>query len=356
MKPAEGRREKRLTPMLCVSLFFLFPFSFLTLCQAQVAGLNTLTVLDLSSTARTSGLGMDYLALYSDDLTIGIDNPSLLRGDMDGMGVLSVVPMFSGGTMGSLTYALGTSRYGTFSLGFHFINYGRFEGYDEEENPQGSFSAGDYGLCIGWGMWLDSNFSVGANFKPVLSQYESYTAFAVAVDVAGSYVSDDRSFAATLMARNIGAQIITFDQSVESLPFELSAEVSYKLKNAPFRLFFAATELQRWNLRYEDTFNPTVTTDPFTGEVSSESWLSATMDNLMRHTLFGVELNLGSALFARVGYSWRQTAEIRGVDAFNFSGFSFGIGFRRGRFEFSYARRNYHLSQAPNYLTLSYRF
>ena len=158
------------------------------------------------------------------------------------------------------------------------------------------------------------------------------------------------------MARSIGAQLATFDGTVEKLPFELSAEVSYKLKNAPFRVFFAATELQRWDLRYEDPLHPTSETDPFTGEVTRESWLAGAFDNLMRHTLFGIELNLGQSLFARVGYSYRQTAEVRGVDAFNLSGFSFGVGLRAKRFEFSYARRNYHLSQAPNYLTLSYRF
>ena len=342
--------------MLACAIIFNFQFSIFNSVNAQVAGLNTLTVLDLSSTARTAGLGMDYLALYGDDLTVGIDNPSLLRSTMGGSGVLSFVPMFGGGSMGSLTYAHTFDRIGTVSFGFHYVGYGRFEEYDEEENYKGEFTAGDYALTIGWGLWLDSNFSVGANFKPVLSQYEQYTALAVAFDVAASYVSDSRAFAATLMARNIGAQIITFDESVESLPFELSAELSYKLKRAPFRLFVAATELQRWNLRYDDPLNPTSTTDPFTGEVTEESWLAGVADNLMRHTLVGVELNLGSSLFARVGYSWRQTAEMRGIDAFNLSGFSFGLGLRRGRFEFSYARRNYHLAQAPNYLTLSYKF
>lgn len=342
--------------LICVSIAFHFPLSSCHSLQAQVAGLNTLTGLDLSSMASTAGLGMDYLSIYSDNLSVGIDNPSLLRAAMGGTGVLSVVPMFSGGAMGSLTYAHTFDRFGTVSFGFHFMDYGRFDEYDEEENLLGTFGAGDYSLCIGWGLWLDSNFSVGANFKPVLSQYESYTAVAVAVDVAGSYVSDSRAFAATLMARNIGAQVVTFDNSVEELPFELSAELSYKLRNAPFRLFFAATELQRWNLRYDDPLHPTTTTDPFTGEVSRESWLAGTFDNLMRHTLVGVELNLGAHLFARLGYSWRQMAEMRGVDAFNLSGFSFGVGLRRGRFEFSYARRNYHLAQAPNYLTLSYKF
>lgn len=321
-----------------------------------MAGLNTLTVFDLSSAGRTAGLGMDYLSLYDNDLTIGIDNPSLLHSGMSGVGVLSVVPMFEGSNMGSLTYAHPFGRMGTVALGFHFVNYGRFQGYDEEETYEGGFGAGDYSLTVGWGLWLDSNFSVGVNFKPVLSQYEQYTALAVVFDVAGSYVSDNRRLAATLMARNIGAQILTFDQTVERLPFELSAEVSYRLKNAPFRLFFAATELQRWDLRYEDPLYPTTQTDPFTGEVTEEGWLSGVVDNLMRHTLLGVELNLGKAFFARVGYSYRQNAEMRGFDAFNLSGFSFGVGLRTKRFEFSYSRRDYHLVQALNYLTLSYRF
>ena len=356
MKNEKGKRKNRLTRLTCGSLFFIFPFFSLNLAHAQVAGLNALTVFDLSSVARTAGLGLDYLTLFDDDLSIGIDNPSLLHGGMAGSGVLSVVPMFEGGSMGSLTYAHSFDTLGTLAVGFHFVNYGRFKGYDEEDNPTGEFTAGDYSLTVGWGMWLDSNFSVGVNFKPVLSQYEQYTALAVVFDVAGSYVSNSRSFAATLMARNIGAQILTFDQTVEQLPFELSAEVSYKLSHAPFRLFFAATELQRWDLRYEDPLYPTTRTDPFTGEVTRETWLAGTADNLMRHTLFGVELNLGKALFARVGYSYRQNAEMRGFDTFNLSGFSFGIGLHTKRFDFSYARHNYHLSQAPNYFTLSYRF
>ena len=318
--------------------------------------MNTLTVLDLSGQARTSALGFDYLSVFDLDPTVAIDNPSLLRQELSGIGSLSFVSVFDGSTMGTLSYAHTFEHVGTLMFAFRFNNYGSFEGYDEEEMPLGKITAADYALTVGWGTWLDSNLSVGVNFKPVLSHYDSYTALAVAFDVAGSYVSDDRSLAATVMARNIGAQVITFDETVETLPFELSAEVSYKLKRAPFRFFFAATELQRWNLRYEDPNNPTSTVDPFTGEVKTEGWFEGFFDNLMRHTQMGVELNLGKAFFARVGYSYRQTAEMSAIDAINFSGFSFGFGLRTKRLEFSYAHRNYHLGQAPDFFTLSYRF
>lgn len=341
--------------LLCVLAltFYLLPFTSL---RTQIAGLNTLTLLDLNTQARTSGLGLDYMALYGDDPAIGMDNPSLLRREMAGVGTLSFVSLFQGSMMGTLAYAHDFGRGGAVMFAFRFNNYGTFDGYDEEEMPTGKFTAADYSLTVGWGLWVDSNYSIGATLKPVFSRYDSYSALAVAIDLAGSYVSDDRAFAATVMARNIGAQMMTFDETVETLPFELSAEVSYKLSKAPFRFFFAANELQRWNLRYEDPLSPTSEVDPFTGEVIKEGWIESFADNLLRHAQVGVEINIGKALFARVGYSYRQSAEMRGIEGLNMSGFSFGIGIHTKRFDFAYARRNYHLSQAPDFFTLSYRF
>ncbi len=339
--------------MLCA---FVVLISYSLQSKAQIAGLNTLTLLDLSSQARTSGLGLDYLSVFDTDPVIGIDNPSLLRREMAGVGSLSFVSLFRGSMIGTLSYAHNFERVGTLMFSFRFNNYGRFDGYDEEDISTGTFSAADYAFTVGWGMWLDSNFSVGANFKPVFSHYESYSSMAVAFDVAGSYVSDDRRFAATVMGRNIGAQISTFDGTRESLPFELSAELSYKLSRAPFRFFFAANELQRWDLRYEDPLNPTTTVDPFTGEKTTESWGKGFLDNLLRHAQVGVEINISKALFARVGYSYRQSAEMRGIEGVNFSGLSFGIGIHTKRFDFAYSRRNYHMSQAPDFFTLSYKF
>lgn len=356
MKNVELRMKNRLARLVCVSLILHFSFFTFHSAQAQIAGMNTLTLLDLSSQARTSGLGLDYLSVYDTDPVIGIDNPSLLRREMAGMGSMSFVSLFQGSMMGTLSYAHNFERVGTLMFSFRFNNYGRFDGYDEEDISTGTFSAADYAFTVGWGMWLDSNFSVGVNFKPVLSHYESYSALAVAFDVAGSYVSDNRRFAATVMGRNIGAQVYTFDETVETLPFELSVELSYKLAKAPFRFFLAANELQRWDLRYEDPLSPTTETDPFTGEVTKEGWAKGFMDNLLRHAQVGVEINISKALFARVGYSYRQTAEMRGIEAVNFSGFSFGFGLHTKRFDFAYSRRNYHLSQAPDFFTLSYRF
>lgn len=299
---------------------------------------------------------MDYLALFSDDPTVAIDNPSLLHTSMCHVGTMSFVSLFEGSLTGSFAYAHSFKHIGPLLFTFRFNNYGDFDAYSEEEHYEGSFTASDYAFTVGYAMWLDSNFSIGATVKPVLSQYENYSAIAVAFDVAGSYVSDNRRFTASAMLRNMGAQMTTFDGTVEHIPFELSAALSYKLEKAPFRFFLSLDELQTWDLRYEDPFNPTTEVDPFTGEKKKEGWLEGMLDNLLRHMRIGVEFTIGRAFFARLGYSYRQSAEVQGYDAFDMSGISFGAGLRTRRFEFSFARRNYHLSQAPNFFTFSYRF
>lgn len=353
-KPYAGHTRVSLLRHTLVLLAVLFASSQSLL--AQVAGLTSLAVFDLPPTARTAALGMDYLSLADSDAAVALANPSLLLPSTSHSATLNFFTLFEGSNAGSLGYVHHFSHVGTFGFGFQFVNYGRFHGYDEEETYIGDFGASDYAITLAYGLPLNDHFSVGIDLKPILSQYEEYKAFALLTDISLSYLNSSRSFAATLMARNAGAQIATFDQTVEQMPFELSAALSYKLRNAPFRLFFAATELQRWNLRYTDPLNPTSTTDPFTGETTEQSAFVGFIDNLMRHTLFGVELDIRRTFFARLGYNYRQSAEMRGFDNFNLSGFSFGAGVRTKHFDIAYSRRNYHLSQALNYFTLTYRF
>ena len=328
---------------------------------AQVAGLNTLSLLQMSSSARAAALGVDYLPVYDPlDIHAGLDNPSLIGIDYHRRMALDYVGLFSGSHFASAAYGYNFPRLGAFLFGLQANSYGRFEGYDEAENSTGTFTAADYAFTIGWGRHIDSSFSIGATFKPILSQYETYTAFAFSLDIAGSYFSPSRRFAATLMARNIGAQLATFAGTVEELPFDLSVALSYKAANAPFRVFFELNELTRWHLSYDDPLDPTVTVDPYTGKPIVQPWYSGigrVLDEVARHTVVGVELDINHIFFARVGYRYRQMAEMYAADrtSVNLSGFSYGVGLRTKKFEFSFARRNYHLGQAPTFIALTFK-
>lgn len=324
--------------------------------RAQVAGLNTLTVLDLSSSARTAGLGMDYLSVAQYDINVGLDNPSLIDSYGHSRWSLNYTNLFAGANFGSVAYGRHFQKVkGDFLFSLRFNSYGTFERYDETETPQGTFFAADYVFSLGYGLHIDSSFSLGVNLKPVFSQYAEYNALAVALDVCGSYQTPSRNFSLTMMGRNFGAQLVTFSGTTEKLPYELSMAFSYKVSNAPFRIYGQLAELQRWDLRYNDPLNPLVVYDPYSGTYSQESWLHKMLDLSGRHLLLGVEFDMHQVFFLRLGYSYRQAQEIQGTQNLNFSGFSFGVGLHKRRFCFDYAHRAYHLGQGLNYLSLTFK-
>lgn len=320
--------------------------------RAQVAGSSTLAVFDLPTSARSAGLGFDFLSIYDDDISLTLSNPSLISDRHHRQLSVGFTNLFGGANFGSVAYGYNFKHLGAFVFGLMYNNYGRFDGYDETGNPTGTFAAADYVFSIGWGRTIDEHVSIGANFKPVISHYDQYTSLAFGIDLAATYMSIDRSFSATLMGRNIGAQVVTFAGTSEPLPFELEMVGSYKLQDAPFRLIFALTELQRWDLTYDDPLNPTTTTDPFTGITTGPTVFASFADKLFRHFNAGVELYIMKSVSFRLGYSYRQMVEMKAVDAFNLSGFSIGIGIHAKKFDFAFSRNNYHLSQAANYIGL----
>ncbi len=306
----------------------------------------------MPASARAAGVGFDFLSLYDDDLSLTLDNPSHISPRHNNLLSVGFMNLFAGANFGSVAYCHNFEHLGAFTFGLRYDNYGRFDGYDEADNPTGSFTAADYVFTVGWGRAIDEHVSIGANLSPILSHYERYNSFAFGIDLAASYMSLDHRFAVTLMGRNIGAQVVAFYNLVERLPFELSLAGSYKLQDAPFRLLFAINELQHWDLTYDDPLNPTTHTDPFTGEVSRPSAMATFADKLFRHLNVGIELNIKQSVYARLGYSYRQMVEMTAAEAFNLSGFSFGFGIRAKRFDLAFAHNGYHLSQAANYIQI----
>lgn len=323
---------------------------------AQVT--SAFAVFDIPVSARTAALGMDILAVDDYDIGMAVDNPSLIDGRFHANLGLNYVRLFDGANAGAAFAGFHTNKLGDFVAGLRFYAFGEFQGYDVTETSTGSFLASDFIFSLGWGMHIDSAFSLGATLKPVCSFYDFYSSSALAVDVAATYRTPSRQLAATLIARNVGAQLSTYGSVVEKLPFHLDAALSYRLSEAPLCVYLQLADLQKWNLAYYDTLSPTTTRDIYTGTTATQSPLQKFGDNLFRHINVGAELAIAGKFFARVGYSYRQTREMAAEarSNINFSGFSFGVGVRTRRLEFSYGRNNYHLGQSPDYLTVNMRF
>ena len=328
-------------------------FLFILHVSAQIGGNGTYKFLRYTNSARVAGLGGNFLAVNDNDITLTLANPSLITPQMSNNLAFSYVNNHGGINYGYVAYSHSFSKAGSFVGSIQYINYGKFTGADAAGNLTGDFYASEYALNIGWGRQLTPLFSIGANGKLIYSQLETYGSFGIAVDVAGTYTSKDESFTASLIGRNIGTQLVPYlPGQYEPLPFELQIGMSQKLKHIPLRFSQLLTNLQKWDLTYLDTTDPSNTADPITGQVNEKSGAGKFADGLMRHVVLGAELTIAKVLAIRIGYNYQRRQELKLYNHPGLTGFSLGAGLRVKMFNLAYTRASYMAGIPMNYITV----
>lgn len=336
-----------------LTLFGLLLFG--SLSYGQTGGQNTYQFLDLDFNARSLGLGGDFIALRDGDINLAVANPASISEEMDGNFALNHFIYPSGINYGQLAYGKTLEKYGTFTGHLRYVSYGKFTRTDPTGIEEGTFTAGDYALGVGYGKQLNKYFSVGANLNVIFSHLETYTSVGMGVDIASTFHDEESNITATIVARNIGTQFKGYTpDNREPLPLEVLAGISYKFHHAPFRLSLIGKDLTTWDLTYNDpTLVPTI--DQLTGDtipVPSASFVQ----KLAYHTNFGFELIPSDNLFFRIGFNYQQRNGLGIVDRKGASGFSFGFGLKTKKFEFNYGLAFYSAVGASNVFGITTNF
>lgn len=335
-------------------LSFCIGFLAFTSLSAQIGGSSAFMSLDLPMSARMSALGGKSCGINDNDLNLAIWNPSLLRPEMSSQLALSFADYFSDIKYGYAGGAWHFNNVGTFSLYATRIDYGTFRETDESGNILGEFTAGEYGINVGYSRVIDSNFTVGANLKFIQSNMYLWNANALAADLAMNYNLPSKNFSVSFLIRNIGFVMKQYTSgNDEKLPFEVEAGFSFKPKHMPFRFSMGLQHLEVWDLTYSDPNNPPQLVDPLTGDSIKVSQFKTFADKLARHCIFGGEILIGKAFSIRMGYNYQRRKELLVDTKRGMAGFSFGIGFRVYKFHFSYALAKYHIAGATNTFTLT---
>ncbi|MDB2384841.1 type IX secretion system protein PorQ [Polaribacter sp.] len=318
-------------------IIFLFLFNVL-FSFGQTGGENTYQFLNLSTSARQIALGGEVNTIIG-DINQPIWNPATITDDIDGKLALNYSNYLSDINIGSLSYAKNISRrlgmlYGNIS----YLNYGNFIGADEFGNETGSFSANDLALTIGYSYNIPrSDFYIGMNLKFISSNIENFNSYGVATDVAVLYRNRDYPFVITLVARNIGKQLKSYNGTQETLPFKVALGGSYKLAHVPLKWYGTIDNLEQWEIAVP---NPSEQTTDLEGNVTEED--ITVFDNIFRRMVIGAELFPDKIINLRAGYNFRRSSELKLQNARSFSGISFGFGIRMNKFKFNYAYSNYH--------------
>jgi len=330
---------------ILVTLFFVM--STTTSVFAQLGGNATYQFLNLMSSPRQAALGGKVITNVDYDVTQALYNPATINIEMDNQLALNYANYLGDIRYGTAAYAYTVDRRTqTFHAGVTYINYGNFEGYDENGNSTGTFTGNEAALSIGYALQIGfSDFYAGANVKLISSKLEQYSSFGAALDFGVIYINEYLDFNAALVVRNIGTQLTTYAGLNEPLPFEIDFGMSQTLENVPVRWHLTFENLQQWPIA---TANPARATTDLNGNQTQEK--VGFLSQLIRHTLLGVELFPEKGFNLRMGYSFRRAEELRIIEQRNFSGLSFGIGLKFNKLRFSYTHARYSLASNTSFL------
>ncbi|HET8839245.1 MAG TPA: type IX secretion system protein PorQ [Flavobacteriaceae bacterium] len=318
-------------------LIFVCFFGYVA--QAQIGGKYTYQFLNLVSSPRQAALGGKNITTYDYDPTSGLYNPANINFRMTNQLSVNYVNYLADVNFGSAAYVFRSGRKeNVFHTGVTYINYGTFDGYDEFGNATGEFGGGEAAVSFGYAFNIPwSDFYVGANAKLISSKLEQYSSFGGALDLGITYYYEDWDLIIAAVARNIGTQFTAYDEIYEPLPLEVDLGISQELEMVPIRWHVTLENLQQYKLTFRNTARDE--TD-LGGNTTKDD--PGFINNILRHTVLGVELFPEGGFNLRIGYNFRRGEELRIIDQRSFAGLSGGISikFNKLRLSYSYMRFN----------------
>lgn len=331
-------------------------FFFLCCCTltfGQVGGRAVYQFLDLVTSPRQAALGGKVLTIYDSDVNQAMFNPATINEKMDNHLSLNYGSLFGEVTYGTASYAYTFDRRTqTFHAGVNYVNYGSFDGYDENGVETANFSGSEIALSVGYAYNLPyTDVYIGGNAKLISSTLENYNSFGAAIDLGAIYIDEYNDINVAVAVRNIGTQFTTYAGENEKLPFEIMAGVSQQLENVPLRWHLTLENLQQWNVAFS---NPARAQGNLDGGSTPEK--VGFFNNALRHVILGAELFPERAFNLRLGYNFRRGEELRIEEQRNFSGISLGFGLRFNKIKFNYSYSRYTLAANTSLFGLTINF
>ncbi len=320
---------------------------------SQIGGNSAYSFLQLPASAHVASLGGRNISLMSNEPSFVFENPALMSDSTQFQPLLSTNRLLADVLAGSVGLGFSKKTYGNFFVGMIFFNYGTFQRFDELGNWQGNFHASDYSLYLAYSRPFrsDSLLTYGFAAKPIFSQYDTYSSFAIAFDAGLRYYLPEHLWTLAVAIKNIGAMIKPYyDNQNERINASVEFGVSKKLKHAPFCISVTFMNLNNWDLSaYKDI--TIIDRDTSRKPTRAELWL----EEGLRHVVVATDILLLKNVYVALGYNFQRRKELGTHTRMSTTGLSWGFGIKLYRFQFHYARSAYHLALTTNTISLSSR-
>lgn len=274
--------------------------------------------LELPSSTQVFGLGGVAPALVTDDVNLADQNPSLIGPELEKQVSLSYMHWLGSTNYASLRYGMAAGDRAAWMIGVRYVNYGKMTATDSSGLETGTFSPQDIAFEGGYSHDLSDRLRGGIMLKMIYSNYEQYSAFAIATDLGINYYNEESDLSLSAVVKNLGGQVKRFDQSYDRLPIDVQLGYMQGLGSSPFSLSITAWHLTKWNLPYysHDKNDPD----------KQQNIKKGFMSNLFRHLVFGLQYQPSSNFYIDLGYNYKTRTDMSSYHRNFLSGFSAAVG------------------------------
>lgn len=301
--------------------------------------------LNIPTSSHVFGLGGNNIAIIDDDVTLADQNPALIGPELDKQVSVNYMYYMSSGNFAGARFGMGVGEHSAWAIGLRYLNYGKFDGYDEFGTPTGSFSPTDMVIEGTYSRDITDRWRGGANFKMAYSNYEQYSAFALAVDLGVNYYDDEHDLSFSAVLKNMGGQVKRFHDRYARVPFDIQLGYMQTIGRSPFQISITANNLTRWRIPYyqydSNQENSLLKKDGF-------------FTNFFRHLIFGLQYQPSDAIYVCLAYNYKTHSDMSAFNASFLSGFSLGAGFKTRGFYIGASYAMPHKSASSLMLNLSY--
>jgi hypothetical protein len=327
---------------------------FLFICAntyAQTLGGSTVfSFLNLPNTPQLTGLGGINITQPSNDVGMVFNNPALLKKEMHSQMDAVFNNFYAGIKVYHLSLGYRQEKLKTnFSWGVNYLDYGAIQQTDASGTIYGALHPKDWVMQLSASRSYLDKWNYGVTVKFINSNYGQYRSNGVAMDVGVLYSDTAKLFFASVLAKNMGAQLKTYTgTTADDLPFDLELGITQRLKNAPFSFSITGHHVHHFDIQYNDTlFN---NDNGFANGTKKQF----SFDKLFRHIILASTIYIGDKVEATIAYNHLRRQELNiGNSANGFNGFSVGAGVILEKMQIRYARSWYQNNTAYNQLGIN---
>lgn len=286
--------------------------------------------LRLPVSAHAAALGGDNITIIEDDPTLMFSNPALASSVSDKTIGLSYMNYMSGANYMGASYTKALGEKATIAGGVQYMNYGKMKEYDQNNTQIGTFSASEIAIEGVFAYELAHNIVGGITAKFINSYIGNYSSMAVGVDLGVNWYEPDYQWSVSVVAKNLGGQIKSYEENYGKMPIDVQVGVSKTFAALPVRVSATLVDLTHYNYRF------------------------------INHLNLGADLLLSDNIWVGGGYNFRRADEMTigtNEDASaHGAGFSVGGGINLERFKINLAYGKYHAVSSSILVNLAYSF